>query len=149
MPLKKLESSIEINRPIEEVITFVDDNNNDPMWQTSVLESEKVSNGPVGVGTIYHVKEKFLGRVIEQDWEVTARNEDGSAWAARSKAGPFPMETTMQFEASENGGTRVTRTLSVDVGRFFKVASPVVGHIAQREMDMDFANLKELLEALD
>ncbi len=147
MPLSKLETSIEINRPIAEVITFVEDNANDPMWQTSVLESEKKTDGPATVGTIYHVKEKFLGRVIEQDWEVTARNDDGSAWAAKSKAGPFPMETTMSFETTGEG-TRVVRTLSIDVGRFFKAASPVVGHIAKRELDMDFANLKELLESL-
>jgi len=145
MPLSKLETSIEINRPIEEVIAFVDDNSNDSMWQTSVLESEKKSDGPAAVGTIYHIKEKFLGRVIEQDWEVTARNDDGSAWSAKSKAGPFPMEATMSFETTD-AGTRVSRTLSIDVGRFFKVASPVVGHIAQREMATDFANLKELLE---
>ncbi|MFQ5345579.1 MAG: SRPBCC family protein [Mariprofundus sp.] len=145
MPLSKLEVSIDIDRPVAEVIAFVDDNNNDPMWQTSVLESEKKSDGPPAVGTIYHVKEKFLGRVIEQDWEVTARNEDGSAWAAKSLAGPFPMETSMTFEACGDG-TRVNRTLSIDVGRFFKAASPVVGHIAKREMETDFANLKELLE---
>jgi len=145
MSLSKLEAQIEINRPIEEVIAFVDDNSNDPMWQTSVLESEKKTDGPAAVGTIYHIKEKFLGRVIEQDWEVTARNDDGSAWAAKSLAGPFPMEATMEFEACGEG-TRISRTLSIDVGRFFKAASPVVGHIAKREMDMDFANLKELLE---
>jgi len=95
---------------------------------------------------VYHMKEKFLGRVIEQVWEVTARNEDGSAWSAKSKSGPFPMEATMNFEACGEG-TRVSRTLSIDVGRFFKATSPVVGHIARREMEMDFANLKELLEA--
>jgi len=146
MPLSKLEASIEINRPIAEVIAFVDDNNNDPMWQTSVLESEKKSDGPPAVGTIYHFKEKFMGRVIEQDWEVTSRNEDGSAWSAKSQSGPFPMETTMLFEACGDNHTRVIRTLSIDVGRFFKAASPVVGHIAKRGMDTDFANLKELLE---
>jgi len=146
MPLSKLETSIEINRPIAEVIAFVDDNSNDAMWQTSVLESEKTSDGPVGVGTTYHMKEKFLGRVIEQEWEVTERNGDGSAWAAKSKSGPFQMEATMTFETCGDG-TRVKRTLSIDVGRFFKLTSPVVGHIAKRELEMDFANLKELLEA--
>jgi len=146
MPLSKLEASIEINRPIGDVIAFVDDNTNDPMWQTSVLESDKTSDGPVGVGTVYHMKEKFLGRVIEQEWEVTQRNDDGSVWAAKSKSGPFPMEATMIFESCGEG-TRVSRTLSIDVGRFFKATSPVVGHIARREMEMDFANLKELLEA--
>jgi len=146
MPLSKLETSIEINRPISEVIAFVDDCNNDPMWQTSVLESRQKDEGEPCVGTIYHAKEKFLGRVIEQDWIVTERNEDGSYWSAKSTTGPFPMATSMAFTANRNA-TVVKRTLSVDVGRFFKVASPVVGHIAKRELEMDFANLKELLEA--
>jgi len=146
MPLSKLEASIEINRPIAEVIAFVDDCRNDPMWQTSVLSSEKMSPGEPAAGTIYHLKEKFLGRVIEQDWVVTERSEDGSYWAAKSTTGPFPMAASMQFEA-KGDATVVHRTLSVEVGRFFKVASPVVGHIAMRELEMDFANLKELLEA--
>jgi len=146
VPLKKLETSIEINRPITDVIAFVDDCNNDPMWQTSILDSRKMSEGEPSVGSVYHVKEKFLGRVIEQDWTVTERNADGSYWAAKSLTGPFPMEASMKFE--ENGdSTLVHRTLSIDVGRFFKVASPVVGHIAKRELEMDFANLKEILES--
>lgn len=146
MPLSKLEVSIEINRPVAEVIAYVDDNINDPMWQSSILESEKKTEGAPCVGTIYHIKEKFLGRVIEQDWLVTERNADGSQWAAKSTTGPFPMAATMSFEATP-AGTLVKRTLSVDVGRFFKVATPVVAHIARRELEMDFNNLKELLEA--
>jgi carbon monoxide dehydrogenase subunit G len=144
MPLKKLESTIEINRPVADVVAFVDDNNNDPMWQSSVLESTKMTPGNPAVGTIYHVKEKFLGRVIEQKWEVTKRNEVG-AWSAKTISGAFPMEASMTFDA-KGDGTVVRRTLTIDVGRFFKIASPVVAHIAQRELDMDFANLKELLE---
>jgi len=146
MPLSKLEASVDINRPLTDVIAFVDDNHNDPVWQTSVLESEKKTGGEPGVGTVYHAKEKFLGRIIEQNWEVTERNEDGSQWTAKSTSGPFPMETSMRFESSGDA-TRVTRTVSIDVGRFFKVASPVVAHVTQREMEMDFSNLKELLEA--
>jgi len=145
MPLSKLEASIEINRPIANVIAFVQDSGNDPMWQSSVLESEKRTEGEPAVGTVYYVREKFLGRVIEQEWVITARSADGTSWAAKSTTGAFPMETTMLFEANGDS-TSVHRTLSIDVGRFFKVASPVVGHIANREMNNDFENLKELLE---
>ncbi|MDQ6969873.1 MAG: SRPBCC family protein [Mariprofundus sp.] len=148
MPLSKLEASITINRPVADVIAFVADSNNDPMWQTSVLESEKKTDGEPAVGTVYYVREKFLGRVIEQEWVITARNADGKSWAAKSTTGAFPMETTMLFEA-DGDSTSVHRTLSIDVGRFFKVASPVVGHIAKREMQNDFENLKELLEAAE
>jgi len=145
MPLSHIEVSVEINRPLRDVIAFVDDCNNDPLWQISVLESRQVSEGPAGTGTVYHVKEKFLGRVIEQDWKVTVRNEDGSYWAATA-SGTIPMETSMKFEATDLG-IRIIRILNVDPGRFFKFASPVVAHIARRELETDFANLKELLES--
>jgi len=56
------------------------------------------------------------------------------------------METSMKFEATDHG-TRITRVLNVDPGRFFRFASPVVAHIARRELETDFANLKELLES--
>lgn len=146
MAITELEASIEINRSVQDVVVFVDDCNNDPMWQSSVLESEKITPGQPKVGTIYHMKEKFLGRVIEQQWQVTERNEEGSRWSAKTLAGSFPMTTTLIMEPTATG-TRLTRKLSIDVGHFFKVAAPVVAHVAQRELDMDFANLKELLES--
>jgi len=146
MALTELEVSVEINRPLKDVVAFVDDCYNDPMWQSSVLESEKVTEGNPKVGTVYQVKEKFLGRVIEQQWQVTERNEDGSCWSAKTLSGSFPMKTSLCMEAIGDK-TRVVRTLSIDVGHFFKVAAPVVSHIAKRELDMDFANLKELLES--
>jgi len=146
MALTELEVSVEINRPLKDVVAFVDDCNNDPMWQSSVLESEKVTEGEPKVGTVYQVKEKFLGRVIEQQWQVTERSADGSHWSAKTLSGSFPMKTSLSME-SIGDKTRVVRTLSIDVGHFFKVAAPVVSHIAKRELDMDFANLKELLES--
>ncbi len=148
MPKSHIETTITINRPLDEVIAFVDDCDNDPLWQSSVLESEKVSEGPIGVGTVYQTKEKFLGRVIYQKWEVIERNEDGSYWRARATTGPFQMETSMKFEAAD-GGTHIDRTLDIDVGHFFKVASPVVARIAQRELETDFAILKDILESQD
>ena len=145
MPKSHIDASVHIDRPLPEVLAFVDDCKNDPLWQTSVLESEKTLEGPVGVGTTYHTKEKFLGRVIDQTWEVVERNEDGSFWRARSTSGPLKMETTMKFEAAGDG-TRITRTLDVDVGHFFKMASPIVARVAQREFETDFAILKDILE---
>ncbi len=145
MPLSHLTAEVVINRPLDEVVAFVDDESNDPLWQSSVLESSKTSEGPAGVGTTYHIKEKFLGRVIEQDWVVTERSEDGSSWKAHSTTGPFPMTTSMVME-SVDGGTRVRRTLDIDVGKFFKIASPVVAAIAKKEITTDLEVLKALLE---
>jgi len=145
MPKSHIETTITINRPLEEVIAFVDDCDNDPLWQTSVLESEKVSDGAIGVGTVYQTKEKILGRVVSQKWEVKERNEDGSFWSACATSGPFEMEASMKFEAAD-GGTKIDRTLDIDVGHFFKLASPIVARVAQRGVETDFAILKDILE---
>ncbi|MFQ5582625.1 MAG: SRPBCC family protein, partial [Mariprofundaceae bacterium] len=134
MPKSHIETSVQIDLPIQEVVAFVDDCNNDSLWQTSVLESEKTSSGSIGVGTTYHTREKFLGRVIEQTWEVLERNKDGTFWRARATSGPLKMETSMKFEKAD-GGTRITRKLDVDVGHFFKMASPIVARVAQRELE--------------
>ncbi|MDX8414377.1 MAG: SRPBCC family protein [Mariprofundales bacterium] len=146
MPLSHLTAEVTINRPLDEVVTFVDDESNDPLWQSSVLESTKIGDAPAAVGTTYHIKEKFLGRIIEQDWVVTDRNADGSHWSAHSTTGPFPMTTTMTMESSSEGVTKVTHILDIDVGKFFKIASPVVAAIAKKEINTDLEVLKALLE---
>ena len=148
MPLRNLKTSVEIIRPVADVIAFVGDCKNDPIWRTSVLESRKKEEGEPYIGMVYHVKEKILGRVIEHDWMITERNDNGSYWSAKSSAGPFPMASSMRLEANGDS-TFVQRTLSIDVGHLFIVASPVVGYIARCELEMDFAKLKELLEADD
>jgi len=146
MPLSHLTAEVTINRPRNEVVAFVDDECNDPLWQSSVLESTKSSAAPAAVGSTYHVKEKFLGRVIEQEWVVTQRNDDGSCWSAHTTTGPFPMTTTMTMESCGEGVTKVTRVLDIDVGKFFKIASPVVAAIAKKEINTDLEILKALLE---
>ncbi|MDQ6964740.1 MAG: SRPBCC family protein [Mariprofundales bacterium] len=146
MPLSHLTAEVTINRPLNDVVTFVDDESNDPLWQSSVLESTKSDDAPATVGTTYHVKEKFLGRIIEQDWVVTERSADGSHWSAHSTTGPFPMTTTMTMESISAEQTRVIHTLDIDVGKFFKIASPVVAVIAKKEITTDLEILKALLE---
>ncbi|MDX8408613.1 MAG: SRPBCC family protein [Mariprofundales bacterium] len=145
MPLSHITAEVTINLPLQEVVAFIDNNDNDPLWQSSVLESKKLSDSEPTVGTTYHVKEKFLGRVIEQDWVVTERSADGSLWKAHSTTGPFPMTTIMQMVACEDG-TKVNRTLDIDVGQFFKIASPIVALIAKKELTTDLEILKTLLE---
>jgi Polyketide cyclase / dehydrase and lipid transport len=47
------ENTVMIRRPIEEVFGFLTDFENLPKWNYAIVETHKVSQGPVGVGTIY------------------------------------------------------------------------------------------------
>ncbi len=47
----RLEHSVVINRPIEQVFEYVTNIENAPKWKSRLLEVTRTSEGPVGVGT--------------------------------------------------------------------------------------------------
>ena len=56
------------------------------------------------------------------------------------------MESETIFEAVDSG-TKVTVITQGEPGGFFKLAEPIVVRMAKRQIETDFANLKDLLEA--
>jgi uncharacterized protein YndB with AHSA1/START domain len=58
----KIETSIVINRPIEDVFVYSTDPENTPKWQTGLLESRVTSAGPIGAGSTIRDVRVFMGR---------------------------------------------------------------------------------------
>ncbi len=140
------EHTVVIERPIEEVFAFATDPNNDTLWQSTTLETEQTSEGPVGVGTTFRDTSKFLGRRIESTYEVT-ENEPPHRQCVRITSGPIPGSGCYLFEPADDGSTRFTQNFEADVGGFFRLAEPLVGRAIRRQMEADMATLKDLLEA--
>lgn len=141
----KVETSIVINRPVEEVFEFVDNARNDLQWQSGVLESEQTSEGPVRVGTTFRTVNTFLGKRLESTVEVT-EYEPNKKIATKSLSGTIPIEGSYTFESVE-GGTKVVLKGEGDVSGVFKLAEPLVVRAAQRQFEGNFATLKDILEA--
>ena len=116
-----------------------------PKWSSSALESTKTSEGPIDVGTTTRSVNKFLGRRIEIESEIT-EFAPNRKFASHSKSGPFPVQASMTFERIE-GGTRVDATIEAEPGGFFKLAEPLIVSMAKRQFQSDFDNLKDLMEA--
>ena len=140
----KVEHSIAINRPVEEVFSVVTNLENNPKWGSGLLEAVKTSDGPIGVGTTWRLVRKVLGQRLEAESEVT-EYELNRNYVQRSKS-PFPVEVRQTYEAVE-GGTRISITLEAEPGGFFKLAEPLLKSTAKRDIDAEFANLKDLMEA--
>jgi carbon monoxide dehydrogenase subunit G len=109
------------------------------------VSSEWTSEGPVGVGSTQHSVDKFLGRNIESDSEITVwdpPNEYG--W--KSVGGPIPYELSMKF-TPDGGGTQISFGGQAELGGFLKLAEGMAGKQMEKQMDDDFNNLKAVLEA--
>ena len=142
----RIQASVTVNRPLEEVFRFMTDNQNALQWQSGLLEA-RVTNDVVGVGKTWVDVVQVLGRRIEIASELT-EFEPLRVVGFKSTSGPIPIEGHYSYEPIGQG-TKVTFTLQGEPGGFFKLAEPLVARSTQRQWETNLANLKDLLEQRD
>ena len=64
----------------------------------------------------------------------------------RVVSGPMPAEGIFNFEDID-GATKITMTMEVQIGGFFKLAEPLVVRMFKSQLEAEYANLKDLLES--
>ena len=144
--MARLESSVTINRPVEEVFAFLSNYENDPKWSSATIEGTKTSEGPIGVGTTWRSVSKVFGRRSESELEYI-EYELNRKITIRQTSGPYPHTFHVTLELVE-GGTKINFAGEFEPGGFFgKIAEPLVMRIAKRQLEAGFAKLKDLMEA--
>ena len=141
----KVETTVHINRPPQEVFAYLSNFENNPRWQSGMREARFTSEGPLRLGSTYEQVASFLGRPVLSTFEVIAY-APGQMVKATSTSGSFPITFTRMVVAEEEG-TRVTAVIEGDASGFFKLAEPLLTRFVQRSVDNDYANLKKILEA--
>ena len=140
----RVETSVHIDRPSDEVFAFISNFENNPLWQSGQIEARFTSEGPLQVGSTYDQVAKFLGRQIVSTFEVL-EYEPGRKVKATSIAGSFPITFTRMVEPA-GGGANVSAVVEGDSSGFFKLAEPLLARMVQRSVEMDYRNLKRIME---
>jgi uncharacterized protein YndB with AHSA1/START domain len=65
------ETTVVIDRPIEEVFAFLADGTNDQKFSPRVQEIAKKTDGPPGAGTVYASRVKDAGMKTQREFEYT------------------------------------------------------------------------------
>ena len=141
----EIEETVTIEQPIERVWAFVMDEANDSLWQTTLTDVHRLTNGPMGVGTRVSESRRFLGRTVETIWEMTECEAPHRSSIASVKA-PFAWQGTYTLEESGDG-TRFTLRMEGSPGGFFRIAEPLLERFVRREMVGNLGNLNDVLEA--
>jgi uncharacterized membrane protein len=140
----KVETTVYVNRPSQEVFAYLSNFENNPKWQSGMREARFTSEGPLQLGSTYEQVASFLGRPVLSSFEVIAY-EPGQMVKATSTSSSFPITFTRMVQA-EGEGTRVSAVIEGDASGFFKLAEPLLARFVQRSVDSDYANLKRILE---
>jgi uncharacterized membrane protein len=143
--MAKVEGSVVINRPIEDVFAYLAVVGNWPQWNTGMDEAEPASEGPVGVGAKFRGVNVFMGQRMEWTSEITVF-ELNKKMGQKIISGPMSIEQSVTVEAVE-GGTKLTLAGVGETGGLFKLAEPVVNRNMKKQMEGNLASLKEILEA--
>lgn len=141
----RIEHSVEINRPVDEVFDYMTKPENTPQWQTGMLESERISEGPMRVGTIFTEVRQMMGRKMLQKMEVM-EYKPNQKWSFKSIEAPVPHEAHLVFEAIGDD-TRVSLTSLGKPTGLFRLLSPLIRRQLKGQFEADFENLKQLLES--
>ena len=128
----RIQASVTVNRPLEEVFRFMTNHQNALQWQSGLLEA-RVTNDVVGVGKTWVDVVQVLGRRIEIASELT-EFEPLRVVGFKSTSGPIPLEGRYAFEP-DGAGTKVTFTMQGETGGFFKLAEPIVTRSTQRQWE--------------
>jgi uncharacterized protein YndB with AHSA1/START domain len=144
MDMIKVESSIVINKPVEEVFAFTTNSKNNAKWQGGVIESKVTKESADVVGTIITDVRQFLGRKLESELEVVGF-ELNKKTELKIIKGPVKMDITQLYETVEEG-TKISVTMEGEPGGFFKLVGGALEKQLQDQNDQNFQKLKEIMD---
>lgn len=151
--MRRIEESISINRPADEVFAYLENRSHDPEWMASVVESQWLDTdgaNPVGrnsVGRRGRMVMKVTGRHVEFIDEVNVYHP-GRMIGHQTVDGPFHLNTACICEPTESGcvATVVGEADQLFPGVRGRLLNPLVARGIRRSFKADLARLKRILE---
>ena len=132
-----------IDLPPDEVFAYATDPANVPEWQSSALET--TVNGPLQAGATGREVRTFLGRRMESTIRIE-EYEPPRRFVLQVTSGPVPFHVEQTVEPAGEG-SRIRVVMEGEPDGFFKLAGSLVERGIRRELDGNFATLKDILES--
>jgi hypothetical protein len=99
----------------------------------------------VAVGSTLRFRAQFLGRTLEYTYEVREL-DPARRFVMATAQGPFPMETTHEWDDAGAGRTKMTLRNCGEPSGFAAVTAPAMTLAMRRASQADLRRLKALLE---
>ena len=141
-----MQSVIEIKRPVEVVYAFwLDLERSIVRTDTTVESVVKTTEGPVGAGTTFRLRQPVMGKVREQTMRVTAVDPNRRI-DMEAAFGPVRPRFSLAFEPTADGTRLTFRGDSRPIGPL-KLVPFLMDRIGQRNWDRRLSLIKAALES--
>lgn len=134
-----------IDRPMAEVFDFVANEENEPQYNPQMRFAEKITQGPLGVGTSFRAEMRGRGRVVPMKIGFTEYDRPRRL-AQRVQMKSMDLAGGLTFEPV-GGGMRMRWSWNLEPHGLLRLMGPVVAIMGRRQERRIWTSLKQLLES--
>lgn len=137
------EVTIHLNRPVEQVFAFLVDISKLSAWQSNLIKSEPLTEGPLRRGSRFREVRRIRGRESEIQGEITALEPNKRL---ETKTVTKPQAAVSYSLHPEQGGTRLQYKFVLVTSGLMRLLEPMIASSIKKESAEDFETLKRILE---
>jgi uncharacterized protein YndB with AHSA1/START domain len=137
------EVTIHLNRPIEQVFAFLMDTSKLSTWQSNLIKTEKITEGPLRAGSRFKEVRRLGRRESEIQAEITVFEPNRRF---ETKTLSKPHVTVSYSLESEDEGTRLNHKFVMLTSGLMRLLEPLIASSIKKDSASDFETLKRILE---
>jgi uncharacterized protein YndB with AHSA1/START domain len=136
-----IENAVEIRRPPEDVFDYCTDLGREPEWNPRTRRIEKLTGGPIGLGTRYE------GEWVKGDPMTIefVRFERPTVWASVGRSRRL-VATSESHVSKTPAGARLVTRVELEPRGALRVLRPVLGRVMRRREERNLLAIKATLE---
>lgn len=138
-------TEITINRPRDQVSAYAANPDHAPEWYVNIQSAEWRTSKPLQIGSEIAFKAYFLGKELSYVYRIT-EYAPGEKLVMQTADGPFPMETTYEWESAGANATRMTLRNRGNPAGFSMLFAPFMSLMMKRANNKDLKSIKAILE---
>ena len=141
----RVAGDITVERPLEEVFDFVADESNEPKYNPRMTRADKITGGPIGVGTRFNSVMTGVGPAVEMTIEFTEFDRPHRIAEEVHLTG-MDIHGLLLFEAAP-GGTRMRWVWDLEPHGVMRFLGPLVRRMGDRQERQVWTGLKRFMES--
>jgi carbon monoxide dehydrogenase subunit G len=124
--MARIEERLEVDRPIEEAFDYLADFSTTAEWDPGIVEARRGEDGPIGVGSTFHLVSEFNGKRLRLTYVMT-EYERPRRFVVVGDGPSFHGVDDIRFTDAGGGRTVIFYRADLKLTGLAKLAAPFMG----------------------